>query len=323
MSKDIVRWGVLGAAQFALNHMAPAIHAAKGAELAALATRNSDKAKGFQAFAPGLRVHESYEALLADPEIDAVYIPLPNHLHVEWSIRALEAGKAVLCEKPVGMEVHEIDRLIAVRDRTGMLAAEAFMIVHHPQWKRAQHLLAEGAVGELIQVNAVFSYFNDDAGNIRNQATAGGGGLRDIGVYILGGTRFATGQEPEQLDHARLSMQGGIDLVAEMAFRFPGFGFQGYVSTRMAPRQEVHFHGDKAVLSLTCPFNAGVFDQAELRLARNDKSVVIERFPGVNQYVLQVEAFVRTLLDGVPFDWTLEQARGTQAMIDDVLATAV
>ncbi|MGX9349814.1 Gfo/Idh/MocA family protein [Shimia sp. W99] len=323
MSNEIVRWGILGAAQFALNHMAPAIHAAKGAELVALATRNGDKANGFRAFAPGLRVHESYEALLADPEIDAVYIPLPNHLHVEWSIRALEAGKAVLCEKPVGMDVYEIDRLIAVRDRTGMLAAEAFMIVHHPQWKRAQRLLAEGAVGELAQVNAVFSYFNDDAGNIRNQAAAGGGGLRDIGVYILGGTRFATGQEPAHLDHARLSMQEGIDLVAEMAFRFPGFGFQGYVSTRMAPRQEVHFHGDKAVLSLTCPFNAGVFDQAELRLARNDKSVVVERFPGVNQYVLQVEAFARTLLDGVPFDWTLEQARGTQAMIDDVLATAV
>ena len=321
MTGDILRWGVLGASNFALKHMAPAIHAAGGAELAALATRNPDKARAFQALQPGLRVHEGYEALLDDPAIDAIYIPLPNHLHVDWAIRALEAGKAVLCEKPVGMDVAEIDRLIAVRDRTGVFAAEAFMIVHHPQWQRARQLLAEGAVGDLVHVNAAFTYFNDDAGNIRNQAAAGGGGLRDIGVYILGGTRFATGLEPEHLDHARLTMKDGVDLFAEMSFRFPGFGFQGFVSTRMAPRQEVHFHGDKAVLSLTCPFNAGVFDQAELRLSRADKSVLVERFPGVNHYVLQVEAFGRAVRDGVPFGWTLEQARGTQAMIDAVLAT--
>ena len=125
-------------ANFAQNHMAPAIHAAKGAELAAIATSSPDKAAGFQAFAPGLHVFDSYDALLADPAIDAVYIPLPNHLHVAWTIKALEAGKHVLCEKPIGLQTSDFDALVAARDKAGKLAAEAFMIVHHPQFIRAR-----------------------------------------------------------------------------------------------------------------------------------------------------------------------------------------
>ncbi|KPA23068.1 Glucose--fructose oxidoreductase precursor [Shimia sp. SK013] len=316
----VIRWGILGASNFALDKMGPAIHAAKDAKLVALATSNPDKAVPFAAFAPDLKVHASYEALLADPDIDAVYIPLPNHLHVDWSIKALDAGKAVLCEKPIGMDVAEIDRLIAARDAAGLLCAEAFMIVHHPQWQRAKSLLAEGAVGNLRHVNAAFSFFNDDAGNIRNQAAAGGGGLRDIGVYVMGSVRYATGQEPTQLDYARAEMDNGVDLFADMGFSFPDFTYQAFTSIRMAPRQEVHFHGDQAVMSLTCPFNAGVFDQAEIRISRPDMSVLIERFPRVNHYVEQVEAFGHALRDGAPYAWTLEDARGTQAMMDQVFA---
>ncbi|TCL09874.1 putative dehydrogenase [Shimia isoporae] len=317
---SIVKWGILGASNFALDKMGPAIHAAKGAELVALGTSSAAKAAPFQAFAPGMRVHENYEDLLSDPDIDAIYIPLPNHLHVEWSIKALEAGKAVLCEKPVGMNTAEIDRLIAARDASGLLCAEAYMIVHHPQWQRAQALLKEGAIGELRHVNAAFSFFNDDMGNIRNQAQAGGGGLRDIGVYVMGAARFATGQEPLRLDYARAEMDQGIDLFADMGFAFEGFSYQAFTSIRMAPRQEVHFHGEQAVMSLTCPFNAGIFDQAEIHISRPDQSVTIERFPRVNQYVLQVEAFGRSLKEGAPYDWTLEDARGTQAMMDQVFA---
>jgi predicted dehydrogenase len=315
-----IRWGVLGASNFARDKMAPAIHAAHGAEFATLATSSSDKAAPFAAFAPGLRVHDSYEALLADPAIDAVYVPLPNHLHVAWSIKALEAGKAVLCEKPVGMDVAEIDRLIAAREASGLQAAEAFMIVHHPQWQRAKHLLTKGAVGKLRHVNAAFSFFNNDATNIRNQAAAGGGGLRDIGVYVMGSVRYATGQDPVQLDYARAEMDKGVDLFADMGFAFPDFTYQAFTSIRMAPRQEVHFHGDEAVMSLTCPFNAGVFDQAEIRISSPDMSVTIERFPRVNHYVQQVEAFGRAMQGGEPFAWTLEDARGTQSMMDQVFA---
>ncbi|SFK53859.1 Gfo/Idh/MocA family protein [Shimia haliotis] len=317
---DVVRWGILGASNFALDKMGPAIHAAKDATLAALATSSPEKAVPFQSFAPDIRVHDSYEALLADPEIDAVYVPLPNHMHVEWSIKALSAGKAVLCEKPVGMDVAEIDRLIAARNASGLLCAEAFMIVHHPQWQRAKALLADGAIGTLRHVNAAFSFFNDDAGNIRNQASAGGGGLRDIGVYVMGGARYATGQNPVRLDYARAEIRDGIDLFADMGFAFEDFTFQAYTSIRMAPRQEVHFHGEKAVMSLTCPFNAGIFDQAEIRISGPDNTVTIERFPRVNQYVTQVEAFGRSLREGTPFAWTLEDARGTQSMMDQVFA---
>ncbi len=320
MTHSPVRWGILGAANFALNHMGPALHAAKGAELVAVASSSAEKVAKFAEFAPNLRHHDSYEALLADPDIDAVYIPLPNHLHVPWSIKALEAGKAVLCEKPIGMDVAEIDTLIAKRDETGGFVAEAFMIVHHPQWQRAKALVEAGEIGRLRHVNAVFSYFNDDAGNIRNQAAAGGGGLRDIGCYVLGGMRYVTGQEPVSLDYARLQMENGVDVFADMGFSFADFTYQGVTAIRMAPRQEVHFHGEKAVLTLSCPFNAGTFDQAELHISRPDQTVETVRFPGVNHYVLQVEAIGRTLRDGAVYDWPLEAARGTQKMIDDVLA---
>ena len=190
-----VRWGILGAAKFAREQMAPAIHAAKGAQLVALATSDAAKAAPFEAFAPGLRVLPDYDAVLADPGIDAVYIPLPNSLHVEWTRRALEAGKHVLTEKPIAMQASEIDAVIALRDSTGLVAAEAYMIVHHPQWHQVRDWVQGGAIGELRRVNATFTYDNSgDPGNIRNAVATGGGSLPDIGVYTLGCARFVTGR---------------------------------------------------------------------------------------------------------------------------------
>ena len=197
-----VKWGVLGAAKFAREQMAPAIHASKGAELYALATAWEDKANEFKAFCPGLKVHGTYDALLADPEIEAVYIPLPNHLHVLWTLKALAAGKHVLCEKPIALHAREIDQIIHARDAAKRLAAEAFMIVFHPQWRRAKQLVEEGAIGRVAHVDAAFSYDNRDAPeNIRNRAETGGGGVRDIGVYTYGSVRFVTGAEPVELHH--------------------------------------------------------------------------------------------------------------------------
>ncbi len=317
---DPVRWGILGAANFALKHMGPAIHAARGGRLAALATGSADKAAGFDAFAPGLEVHADYDALLADPDIDAVYIPLPNHLHVEWTKRALEAGKHVLCEKPMTMAASEFDDLIAARDRSGLLAAEAYMIVHHPQWSRARDLLAEGAVGTLRAVNAAFSFNNPDPGNIRNKPETGGGSLPDIGVYICGATRFATGEEPEAVLFADIDRENGVDTRAHMAARFPSFLFTGYTSTRMAPWQEVVFHGTEGILKLTTPFNAGVYGLAELHLQDAEQRVRVERFPADNHYVRQVEAFNASVRDGTAYPCPLEFSRGTQAMLDMVYA---
>ena len=316
-----VNWGILSGSNFAATVMGPAIHAAHGARLAAIATGGADKAARFQAFAPDIRVHPDYDALLADPAIDAVYIPLPNTLHVEWTRKAMQAGKAVLTEKPVAMTAAEIDGLIALRDKTGLLAAEAYMIVHHPQWQKAKALLAEGAVGRLRHVDAAFSYFNPDPDNIRNQADVGGGSLRDIGVYTMGSVRWATGEEPRGLT-ARIEWERGIDATAHVTARFPSFSYQAMTSMRMAPRQEIVFHGTDAVLRVTAPFNAGLFGEEKLVLERADQTIEQFRYPGTNQYKLQVEAFGRSVCDGSPYAWTLEDARGTQAMIDSAFAAA-
>ena len=317
---DPIRWGVLGAANFARQHMAPAIHAAKGAKLADLATSSAEKAAGFQAFAPDLQIHDSYEALLADPGIDAVYIPLPNHLHMEWATRALNAGKHVLCEKPIAMQADQIDALIALRDATGLVAAEAYMIVHHPQWQRARALYRAGAIGKLILVDGVFSYDNRaDPGNIRNRPETGGGSLPDIGVYTFGSARFVTGEEPQAMQ-ARIRRENGVDVFAHVTADFTSFRYSSITSMRMFTRQEMVFHGEGGVMRLTCPFNSGVFGEAQLTLEQGGMAITTERWPGVNHYILQVENFGRSVREGAPYPCPLEFSRGTQRMIDMAIA---
>lgn len=319
---DPIRWGILGAASFAREHMAPAIHLAENAVLAGLATSSPDKAVPFQALAPGLQVCDSYDALLADPGIDAVYVPLPNHLHVEWTGKALAAGKPVLTEKPIALREADFDDLIAARDAAGVLAAEAYMIVHHPQWQHAEQVLAAGTLGKLTHVDAFFSYNNAAAThNIRNRPETGGGALRDIGVYIFGGTRFVTGEEPDAVD-ARITWENGVDIFSHVTADFPSFRYNGVVSMRVAPVQRVSFFGDKGVMHLTTPFNASVFGEAQVTVEAGGMTVTTKRWPGVNHYVLQVENFGRSLRDGTPYPCPLEFSRGTQRMMDMAFAAA-
>ncbi len=319
---DPIRWGILGASKFAREQMGPAIHAADHAVLAALATRSPEKAAPFQAIAPAIRLHQTYEDLLADPGIDAVYIPLPNHLHVEWAKKALRAGKHVLVEKPLAMKAEEFDEVIALRDKTGLLAAEAYMIVHHPQWQRARQLVGEGAIGRLIHVEGVFTYNNaQDVTNIRNDAGKGGGGIPDIGVYTYGATRFVTGQEPDEITHADITWENGVDVIARVSARFPSFSAHWVNSMRMYPLQDMTFHGDSGILRLTAPFNPQVFGEARIDLMQGGKTLS-ERFPAANHYKLQVEAFGRSLAEGAEYPCPLEFSRGTQAMIDKVFQAA-
>ncbi|MCB2117445.1 MAG: Gfo/Idh/MocA family oxidoreductase [Rhodobacteraceae bacterium] len=320
-----VNWGVLGAANFARQHMARAIHEAEGARLYALATSSAEKAEGFRAFCPDLKVHQSYETLLADPEVEAVYIPLPNHLHVEWTLKAIAAGKHVLTEKPIAMRAGEIDALIAARDASGLLVTEAYMIVHHPQWQRARALIAEGAIGRVLHADAHFSYDNRaDPGNIRNRPETGGGSIPDIGVYAYGSVRWATGAEPVRL-RSRITRENGVDVfaqvLADMEGPAGGFSYHAMTSMRLPPRQEVVFQGEHGVLRLTAPFNAGLFGEAQVHLFRPGQPDHVERFPGARQYRNQVEAFGATLRGGATYPWSLEDARGTQAMIDSVFAS--
>lgn len=322
----MIRWGILGAAKFALNHMAPAIHAARGAELVALASSSPEKAAPFRAFAPGLRLHDSYDALLADPGVDAVYIPLPNHLHLEWSLKAIAAGKHVLTEKPMALQAAEFDQLIAARDASGLLVAEAYMIVHHPQWQKARDLIQGGAIGRVRHVDTAFSFDNGaEPGNIRNRPETAGGGIRDIGVYTYGSVRFATGAEPARLQ-ARIRHENGVDVwaqvVGEMAGLDGAFTYSAITSMRLFPRQEVVFQGETGLIRLTAPFNAGLFGEAQVELHRAGNTSELFRYPAVNQYVLQVEAFGRSVAEGAPYGCPLEFSRGTQAMIDTVFALA-
>ena len=220
-----IRWGILGASKFAREHMVPAIHSAKGAVLSAVASRTPDSVASFQEFAAGCRVIEGYEALIEDPNIDAVYIPLPHHIHVEWTVKALNAGKHVLAEKPIAMQAAEFEALIAARDATGLLAAEAYMIVHHPQWQRARQMVVDGAIGRVVHITGAFSYDNsDDPQNIRNQAAMGGGGLRDIGVYVLGSARYVMGAELENIS-AKIRLESGFDTFASMQGTMAGASY--------------------------------------------------------------------------------------------------
>lgn len=323
-----IRWGVLGAAKFAREHMAPAIHAAEGAELAALATSDPAKAEAFRAFCPALRVLDSYDALLADPSIDAVYVPLPNHLHVEWTLKALEAGKHVLTEKPIALRAVEIDRIIAARDASGLLAAEAFMIVHHPQWQRAREWLRAGEIGQLRHVDAAFSFNNEsEPGNIRNRPETGGGSLRDIGVYTFGSCRFVTGAEPTEVS-ARIRREQGVEVFAHVQSVMQGptgrFTYGSMTSMRLVNRQEVTFQGDRGMIRLvSAPFNANVHDVAEVELHKPGQRVITDRFPAANQYKLQVEAFGRSIRDGQPYPCPLEFVRGTQVMMDMAYDAAI
>lgn len=322
-----VKWGILGASNFALNRMGPAIHAAHGAELVAVASSSAEKVAAFQSYAPAARHVASYDALLADPEIEVVYIPLPNHLHVEWTLKALAAGKHVLTEKPIAMQAHEIDALIAARDASGLVAAEAYMIVHHPQWIRAKEWIEAGEIGTLRHVDAQFSFYQDDKANIRNRPETGGGSLRDIGVYTFGSARFVTGAEPMDMS-SRVVKENDVEIWAQVAATMEGplgrYTYNSMTTMRAYNRQVVTLQGTKGMIRLEGgPFNANVHDMAEIELHQGMNRVLVERFPTVNQYQLQVEAFGRSVRTGAPFAWSLENAKGTQAMIDWAYRVAV
>lgn len=318
MTKTI-RWGILGAAKIARTDVAPAIHAAHHATLSALATSTPAKAAPFDAIAPGLTVYDSYDALLAAPDIDAIYIPLPNHLHVEWTLKAIAAGKHVLCEKPIALTAPDIDRLIAARDQAGVVVAEAFMVAHHPQWARVRDLLASGVIGTLRHIEGAFTYNNTDPANIRNNAEAGGGGLRDVGVYPCVTARLATGQEPTAL-RADLRFEGGVDTFARVWADFDGFTMSFYCGMRQARFQTMQFHGSNGWISLSAPFNAQVYGDCRVDWQGADGVTHSARTNNVNQYALMIEAFGDTIRTGASFACPLEFSRGNQAMIDGIFA---
>ncbi|KEA01362.1 oxidoreductase [Brucella melitensis] len=241
------RWGVLSTAKIGVTQVIPALAASDNGVVHAIASRDHARARAVAGRFGAPLAFGSYEELLASKEVDGVYIPLPTSQHIEWTLKAAEAGKHVLCEKPIALCAGDIDQLIEARDRHGVTIAEALMVYYHPQWIKLRALLAEGAIGNLSHVQGVFSYFNVDPGNMRNQPGLGGGALPDIGVYPTVVTRMVTGREPLSVRASVEYDPGfGTDRYANVSARFDGFDLTFYVATQLAGRQCMVFHGDKA-----------------------------------------------------------------------------
>jgi predicted dehydrogenase len=318
-----LRFGVLGAARIATMKVIPAMQRGAMTEIAAIASR--DGAKAAEA-ARGLgiaKAYASYEELLADPEIDAVYNPLPNHLHVPWSIRAAEAGKHVLCEKPIGMSVAETRELMAARDRTGVTMGEAFMVNAHPQWVRVVELVRGGHIGPLRAAVCSFGYFMLNRGNIRNIREYGGGGLMDIGCYPIHVSRLVFGEEPRRVAATIVrDTDFGTDILTSAILEYPSGHCIFTCSTQVVGNQTVQFLGTKGKIELEIPFNAVPDAVSHIRI--DDGSDVagggirVEEFAPADQYTLQGDLFARAVYERTPPPVPLEDSLRNMAVIEAV-----
>ncbi len=293
----------------------------------AIASRDLDKAQAASATLNIPKAFGSYEELLADPNIDAIYNPLPNPLHVPWTIKAAEAVKHVLCEKPISLTVAEAKTLSDVRARTGVKICEAFMIRSFPQWLLLRELLEEGRIGELRSITGFFSYFNVNPANIRNKVESGGGGVYDIGCYLIHASRYAFRQEPKRVV-ATLDRDPEMhtDRLASGILEFAGGHSIFTCSTQLIPYQRIHFLGTRGRIELEIPFNA--FPDRATRLFIDStgdltgSGITTETFPACDQYTLQGEAFAKAVRENTEVPVPLEDSIGNMAVIEAVFDSA-
>lgn len=318
------RWGVLSTAKIGRDHVIPALQDAENGVVTAIASRDRVRAQALAERFGVPHAFGSYEELLASGVVDGVYIPLPTSQHVEWAIKAADAGKHVLVEKPLALKASDIDPVIAARDRNGVLISEAFMVTYHPQWLKVRELVAEGAIGRLRHVQGAFAYFNVDPQNMRNQVGLGGGGLPDIGVYPTVATRFVSGREPVRLQATvERDRRFGTDIYAKVTAEFDGFDMSFYCSTQMAARQLMVFHGEEGFIEVHAPFNAGLYDHHRVELHnQNHTEARVFRFPDTRQYRLEAETFARAAQGEPVTVFSLEESVLNQKVIDAVFRAA-
>jgi predicted dehydrogenase len=319
---DRVRWGVISTAKIGREKVLPAMQKSERCTIAAIASRDLGAAKKVAAELGIPTAYGSYEELLADPSIEAIYNPLPNHLHVPWTIRAMEAGKHVLCEKPIALNAGEAAQLIDARKRTGKQVAEAFMVRQNPQWIRAREIVRGGTLGEVRAIQTFFSYFLLDPGNVRNQADIGGGGMMDIGCYAIATARYIFGAEPLRV--AALIDRDpamGIDRMASALMEFPGARHLTFTcSTQLTPQQRVTIVGTKARLEILIPFNAP--NTAPCRIVLDDGhdlaggGAKVEELPVNDQYAMQGDYFSRVVRGGQALEFPIEDAVLNMRVID-------
>lgn len=319
-----VRWGILSTAQIGVHTVIPAMQQSNYCAMLAIASRTLEQAQA-TASALGIpKAYGSYDELLADSEIDAIYNPLPNHLHVPWSIKALEAGKHVLCEKPIGLNATQAQQLAdAAGQHPNLKVMEAFMYRFHPQWQRARQFVQDGRIGELRTIQTVFSYFLDDATNIRNSAEAGGGALYDIGCYPISLSRFIFGAEPQRVSAiAEFDTRFGTDRLVSAMLDF-GHGTATFTcGTQLSPHQRVTIFGTQGQVEIEIPFNAPPDRPCRMWLQQGEGEREEIVLPIANQYTLQGDAFARAVLDNTSVPTPLTDAVANMRVIDAVFQSA-
>ena len=322
-----VRWGVLGVARIATKKVIPAMQKSAVTPVMAIASREFSKAREAAESLGIPRAYGSYEELLADPDIDAIYNPLPNHLHVPWSIKAAEAGKHVLCEKPLGLDSGEVKKLIAVRDRTGVTMGEAFMVHTHPQWLRAKEVIASGRIGNLRSAFGFFSYFLTDPANVRCIPEWGGGALMDIGCYPIHCSRMVFGEEPRRaIGLVEKHPDWKVDYLASAMLDYPSGQCIFTCSMQLVPYQRMQFYGTKGRLEIEIPFNAPpdrpclieIDDGGDL----SRSTISQERIPVCDQYTVQGDAFSAAVRGLGPVPVPLDDSLRNMQVLEAIFASA-
>ena len=317
-----LRWGVLSTANIGVKRVIPAIQSSSRGIVTAIASRNGERAAGVAMQCGIPRSYASYEALIADPEIDAVYNPLPNHLHVEWTVKALEAGKDVLCEKPIALHAGEAEALVQARDRTGRKVVEAFMVRSHPQWRRVRELVRSGRIGTVRAIQSAFVFSVLDPKNVRNQADIGGGALYDVGCYPLVTARYLFGAEPERaIALVDRDPELGVDRVTSGLVAFPGGGQLSFVSAlQLAPFQRVVILGNAGRIEIQVPFTPAKEHSCRIVIdsgkSLDGSTAEVETFDPVDQYALQCDEAAEIFLGEREQEFPIEDAIANMRVID-------
>ena len=318
-----VRWGVLSSAKIGLEKVIPAMQKGEYCEITAMASQNLERGKAAATQLGIPQAYGSYEELLADDNIDAVYIPLPNHLHVPWTKKALEAGKHVLCEKPIGLNTAEAEDLLACAKKHSQLKVmEAFMYRHHPQWLKAQQLVNEGKIGNLLNIHSFFSYYNADPANIRNMAEIGGGGLMDIGCYCISLARFIFNSEPQRvLGKMEYDPEFKTDRLCSGLLDFGDQSSTFTCSTQLTSYQRVNIFGTEGRIEIEIPFNAPPDQPCRIWHQQDEKLEEIT-FELCDQYTIQGDLFSQAILNKTEVPTPLVDSVKNMRVLDAVINSA-
>ena len=322
-----INWGILGAAKIAVEQVIPAMIKSDNANLLAISSRDIKKAKNISQKFSIKKTYGNYEQLILDPEIDAVYIPLPNHLHIPYSIKALNSGKHVLCEKPISIKAKDILNLKTVLKKSKKIFSEAFMVRFHPQWIKTKKLIQDGGIGKLTAIQGLFNYYNVDPQNIRNDASIGGGGLLDIGVYPIITSRFVTGLEPKKVV-SLIEYDGDFktDILASAILDFGEVQMSFTCSTQSHLMQHMRFVGTQGRLEVPVPFNPMADQKSKIFLWNDVKHPSQEpsliEIKEADQYQKQIETMNKCILNKKPFPYDIEDSYRNMIIIDSIFKSS-